>query len=101
MKTIIVSILFLTLVGCGLFSKKPDPPVVDKDSVEEIAKQKIKPDTSLPVPLDLDDNKLHNLKYTSKTVTITEIEFEKIQDLLLRMKNRIFELQEKIKDFNK
>lgn len=101
MKKIIVSIFLMSLVGCASTPKSSKDPSTTIITPKEIAECNVKVDTKLPDSLDLTENKLEKIETDGDKVTLSRTEFLSIQHLLLKLKNRIYELQEIVKDSKK
>lgn len=71
------------------------PASEDLVTPKEVAECKVDYELLLPAPLDLSQYKLDS------TTPYTDADKQKVQELILVLKNRIYELQEIIKDANK
>lgn len=102
MQKIIVSLLAsVILFGCATKPETKKDQAIGIISSEKIAECTVKVDATLPDKLDLTENKLDTLVVVDNSVTMTKQEFLSIQNVLLKLKNRIYELQEIIKDTKK
>lgn len=106
LRNTIVAVTMLMLVGCSMFSTKPNLPPKETLTAEETALCLIPSKAELPPPLDLTEYKVANGTYIlyndgKPYIGIPETELNRQHSLILLLKNRIYELQQIIIDTNK
>lgn len=95
--------IFVVCSGCSVLESKPDNTIL---TPSESASVYIKPKLELPEPLDLSAYKVDTNGYKQFTdngvlyIGIPEMDMLRQTNLLLLLKNRIYELQERINTYN-